>query len=97
MMLKHAAFVTLDFAWGNGESLWRVARSVMIIVVLFVVYLASYSIPLSDAVRGALGLFFGTDVGDIAPPQIVWVAAVLSRYVLLGGFMTVLVKRLARR
>lgn len=94
--LKYYCFIVLDFLWGNGESLLKLLRSIILANTLIgVVLLLSGLAPLSS-LGTACALFFGTTTSTAQYPTLA-VASAFLRFVLLGLFVSVLVKRLARR
>jgi hypothetical protein len=98
-------FRAFDILWGNGESVFRVARSAALAVLFIAIGNLMYGLRLMSAGRpidhsltiaAALPIFIGTESPDSYSR---WVLAciALSRYVLLALFTSTLVKRLNRR
>lgn len=91
---RHAMFWLLDFAWGNGESIRKLGRTILIVnALIFLAMLTVVDAP--TAATGAIPVFFGVPVTGVPP----WVAATAAffRYLLLGAFTAIAVKRLSRR
>jgi hypothetical protein len=89
-------FYLFDFLWGNGESLWKLLRTICFVLsfLTFHIYLLGNSCPLS--ISAAFSLFLGISNSVINDGLIVYLA-VISRFILMGMFVSVLVKRLSRR
>ena len=88
----------LDLLWGNGENPCRVMASACVVIGLIAAW-RLYSEPepgFADAVLTALAHFFGV---EHQPPVSLGVSISLTavRFVLLGLFMTIVIKRLSRR
>lgn len=96
--LQHLRWKSLDLLWGNGESIFRVVRTGLgVIIVAAIFYMrdtAAVSFP--DAFLEALGHFWGVQYRAPMPMAYIVPLTVL-RYVLIGMFMAILVKRLSRR
>jgi hypothetical protein len=97
MIGKHAAFVVLDWIWGNGESFTRVTITTagVLCVLAWSIYQSGW--PISRAVSTSVPLFFGVTAIAAGLPFWIQTLAAVSRFVLFGLFMSVLIKRLARR
>lgn len=99
--LKWIGFVVSDFVWGNGERPAHLIRTTVALLFL----IAVFDVALAPDVRGetewlsALGsatsVFLGTARADY--PAIITAFIVLSRYVILGLFVSILVRRFSRR
>ena len=94
--IEFCSFMFFEGLWGNGESPGKVLRTILIVNLLLagVLYISGES-PLSS-LQIASALFFGAGAFAAAHPILAIVAA-FARFVLLGMFVSVLVKRLARR
>lgn len=97
MVLRHINFVILDFIWGNGESLGRVARTVVLGFVLIAMLGALGTPTLYTSAVRAIPVFFGAASSAWATPVWIQTIAASMRLVLIGLFMSVLIRRLARR
>lgn len=95
-------FKLLDFIWGNGESAWRLARFVVIVLFL----MTAYDVTLlrdPDRVSSYLSTFVAMPevfLGVRAPPEYSkgYLALVtVARLVLIGFFLAIVVKRFNRR
>ena len=102
MFFEWQEFVLLDFFWGNGESAWKLLRSIVIVTAAIAfgdVYflgdpwvLKSYGLALSRAPEVLLGV--------AQPPGFSGVVLSLVtglRYVMLACLVSILVKRFSRR
>lgn len=96
--MDHARWKALDLLWGNGESIVRVAVAGLVVVVVAAFSLTRGDLQLlfSDALWSTLSHFWGVH-GGTKLPDFYAVALTVIRYVLLGLFMAILVKRLSRR
>lgn len=95
-MAMHFQWRVLEFLWGNGESTLRVAINGVLIIVFFAMLLTGtkYNYEFWDALWLAFLGFWGE--AKILP-ETIKVALTVSRFVLVGLFMSILVKRLSRR
>jgi hypothetical protein len=94
--LEYYSFLSLDFIWGNGESLPKLIRTTAIVYAIFAVSLYRFGVGLIPALRDAFLLAWGS-YGHVAQIPILAASAVASRTLLLGLYVTVLVRRLSRR
>jgi hypothetical protein len=97
--LRHAGWKLLDLLWGNGESIFRVLLSSLLVILLASLWLyakASGKTEFSDAARASALQFWGVTSLPSADTDIA-LALVVSRLVLFGLFMAILIKRLSRR
>lgn len=102
MFLYWLEFVLLDFFWGNGESAWKLVRSIVLvagIIAIGDVYflgnpfaLNSY---LSALVRSPEILLGVSQPSDFSGPVLSIITAV--RYIMLACLVSILVKRFSRR
>lgn len=90
------SFMFFEVLWGNGESIGKVLRTILIVNLLLAVVLYISGEALLSSLQIAPALFFGAGAYATAHPILAIVAA-FTRFVLLGMFVSVLVKRLARR
>ncbi len=95
---RHAKWKMLDLLWGNGESLYRI-----VICGLFVIAICAALIIWRDpqfSWPSSLGViasaFWGISTTPPVPNAYLGVLTI-TRYVLFGLFMAILIKRLARR
>lgn len=95
--IRHARWLALEWLWGNGESVVRVAISSLVAVVL-VALLHAHDAKLSvgEAFLESLWTFWGKQYLHALPPGYTLLLAVVQ-FVALGLFMAILVKRLSRR
>jgi uncharacterized protein YjbI with pentapeptide repeats len=96
--IRHAGWKFLDLLWGNGESLFKVARSGAVVVVAAAATLSALtpSLGFLPALELANLQFWGAGLSLPDAPG-VGVALIVSRSILFGLFMAILVKRLSRR
>lgn len=94
---QHAWWKTLDLLWGNGESLFRVVATGACIIGGGALWLSSHLPALSAGAILERSFFAFWGFGGPSLPEQISVALAISRYVLLGLFMAILVKRLSRR
>lgn len=99
--LKWAQFVTLDFIWGNGESLTRLVRTVALWLLCIATIDAfnknqnpNFTGFLESTIR-APGIFLG--VVDSGTPVFCISVIAASRLLMVAMFTTMLIKRLSRR
>ena len=97
--IEHARWKALDLLWGNGESIVRVIfAGIVAVVVAAAIILSDQSKPsVESALHTALNLFWGLDADIASLDYKLSVTLTISRYVLFGLFMAILVKRLSRR
>jgi hypothetical protein len=95
--LGHLKWKSLDLLWGNGERLLKVFVSgiALILLISFWLHVSIDSPSLVGSMRLSLGIFWGTGVSSV--PPVIAVVLTVARYVFLGLFMAILVKRLSRR
>jgi hypothetical protein len=89
-------FMFFEGLWGNGEYLGKLLRTILIVNFLLAGGLYISGESLLSSLQIAFALFLGTGAFAAAHPIFAIVAA-FTRFVLLGMFVSVLVKRLARR
>lgn len=94
----HARWKALDLLWGNGESIVRVATTGLVVIAVAALFLmrGDSQLLFSDAIWSTSSHFWGV-VGGPELPDSYAVALTIIRFVLLGLFMAILVKRLSRR
>lgn len=102
MFMEWIRFVALDFYWGNGESSWKLLRSIMILLCVVasgdLLVLRDARLPASYATATATAL--EVILGVSKPPEYsgVLVALITAvRYVTIACLVSILVKRLGRR
>jgi hypothetical protein len=99
--LAWARFVVGDFIWGNGESASRLLRTFLLIIILIATFdtILSRNAGLIDDWVGAFvdatAVFLGTKQSQY--PALIEALIALSRYILLGLFVSILVRRFSRR
>lgn len=93
---KSGVFSVLDFIWGNGESLLKLARTIAIVILICSFTFLINGLTLENAIFEGVSSFLGTSSYDESPQYLTELMAA-SRYILLGLFVSVLVKRLSRR
>jgi hypothetical protein len=100
-IIKWIDFKIMDFIWGNGESAFKLLRTVFLITILMMIphLIITKNINFSDIVN-SLGytpqVFFGVE----SPPSYPgWYLTLVNifRLVLFGFFMSIIVKRYNRR
>lgn len=96
--ISHARWKALDLLWGNGESIVRVAISGLAVVVMAALFMmrdhSQFLFP--TAFWAAFTSFWGIQ-GGAQFPDIYIVVLTVTRFILFGLFMAILVKRLSRR
>lgn len=91
----YIVFCIFDWIWGNGESLLNVVLSMLAVIFFAALALDAPFGEFCESLINSLQVFLGQKVPDI--PTTVSLTLIFSRYVLLGLFVSVLVKRLSRR
>ena len=93
MFLKYSRFLLLDFIWGNGESPYQLVKSFIFCYLLFYFYL--YSSCSSDSFVTVAKLLI---VGPSSEtPPILSIFSSLVKTIYFGLFMSIIIRRLARR
>ena len=94
-MAQHLQWRVLEFLWGNGESILRVIINGLLVILVFALILAAgeQCYKFTDALWLSFLGFWG-ETKDL--PTGIRVALTISRFILAGLFMTILVKRLSR-
>lgn len=94
----HARWKALDLLWGNGESIVRVATTGLVVISVAALFLmrGDSQLLFSDAIWSTSSHFWGVAGGPELPDSYA-VFLTIIRFVLLGLFMAILVKRLSRR
>jgi hypothetical protein len=93
----HVWFVGRHWLWGNGESLWRVGLTLSFAVLVLALVLIYLGTPARVALHAALPLFFGIMLPSMTVPVWLQVTANAARLLLVGLFLSVLIRRMARR
>lgn len=94
-------FKTLDVIWGNGESIKKLTRSIVVAVALVSMYeTIGYKDPMSvidywTSVKDAPGIFLGVVTKEY--PSLTLALIVATRYVSLALLTALLIKRFGRR
>lgn len=95
-------FKVLDWIWGNGESIGKLVRAaVLVIVLIAVVDVTAFGSPglvvsYGRALQAAPSILLGVETPKYYP-HLYLTAIVFVRLVLFGLFMAILVKRFNRR
>lgn len=94
---KHLLWLALDLVWGNGESLLRVLLTTLatLLVAALVLTAQHPGLELVDAISTSTHAFWGIPSPLVSAAFMVTLTVL--RFVLLGLFMAILVKRLSRR
>jgi len=96
--IRHAKWKVLDYLWGNGESLFRIVVSGLFAVIFCAALLAwnhsQFSWP--DTIWSVAEAFWGVE-GTQSLPRGYLATLTAVRFILLGLFMAILIKRLSRR
>jgi hypothetical protein len=103
VVIEWAFFRLLNFVWGNGESAWRLLRCVTIVLLGMAVYDTEYhgGDPTKigsywNSFTKSISVFFGNPAPDDYPR--VYLAMVTCvRLVLVGFFLSIIIKRFNRR
>ena len=99
--LAWCRFVVSDVIWGNGESAFHLVRATLGLLALLAILdtlLTRNALLVADwvsAVADAPQVFLGTT--QPAYPGLIVASIALMRYVILGLFVSILVRRFARR
>jgi hypothetical protein len=99
--VRWLSFKALDLLWGNGESPWKLLRSVVVLFIVMAIFGGIRTDPSQiGAYRNAFSeaptIFLGISSGSALPR---WYATVIAatRLVTFGAFVSILTKRLNRR
>lgn len=101
-ILKWIKFKTLDFIWGNGESAWKLLRTVLIaFFAMALIHVIAWDNPLLvtsylNALLKAPQIFLGVISPDYYPRWYLTII-VFVRLVAMGFFMSIIIKRYNRR
>lgn len=95
-------FKALDLIWGNGESVLKLCRAVIIILCIIVLHhVLNYGDPkLVSSYFEALAISPQILLGTLLPPQYsasFLTMVVLVRLIMFGFFMSIIIKRFNRR
>ena len=100
--LKWAGFCSLDFVWGNGESLWKLIRTTLLFL-LFISIINTIKYGNSDSIASyfhnflnSMPLFFGVHK-NVEYNELYLSLITFVRLILFGLFMSVLIKRFNKR
>jgi hypothetical protein len=97
MAYKHLKWKILDLLWGNGESIFKVILSAtFIIIILTTISFKANGIPWIDNLEASFLGFWGVH-NSVTLPTYISTCLTISRFTFFGLFLTILVKRLARR
>jgi len=95
-------FKLLDFIWGNGESTWKLCRAVLVIMIIIaIIHVAGFGDPslvksYGEAMLISPQIFLGLPQAINYPTQYL-ALIVLIRLVMIGFFMSIIIKRFNRR
>lgn len=96
--VRHAKWKALDLLWGNGESLYRIVISGLLVIFAGTALLSWQEPQFSWS--ASLGLvataFWGSNTTPHVPDGYLAVLTAI-RFILFGLFMAILIKRLSRR
>jgi len=96
--VRHVQWKALDLLWGNGESLYRILICGVFLVFAWAAFLAwqlpQFSWP--DSLGVVFRAFWGVSTTPPLPGNHL-AALTVFRFLLVGLFMAILIKRLARR
>ena len=103
VVFEWALFNILDFIWGNGENAWRLFRFVFLVLIAMAIFDAvqygNDSGRISNylfSFKKSFAVFFGTWAPDDYPRS--YLALVTcTRLVLVGFFLSIIIKRFNRR
>lgn len=93
---KSIVFEVFEFIWGNGESLSKLFRTIALVIAACSLVYIGHDYEFETATTEALRSFLGTSTTDNVVPFLQESMAA-SRFILLGLFVSVIVKRLSRR
>ncbi|HSB98047.1 MAG TPA: pentapeptide repeat-containing protein [Spongiibacteraceae bacterium] len=95
---KHAAWKFLDLLWGNGESIPRIIFSSIcfMIFIAVMIYAGNHNTGLFGSFLASVYSFWGVNSVLVIPAQYTLLLTI-SRLVFFSLFISVLIKRLARR
>jgi uncharacterized protein YjbI with pentapeptide repeats len=98
LAMRHLQWKFLDLLWGNGESIYRVvvAGSVVVFLVAACYLFSTRGDSFFNALVETIAHLWGTQ-WLAAMPVYYAVPLTMLRYVFLGLFMAILIKRLSRR
>lgn len=102
MFLKWLWFKSLDIVWGNGESAYKLIRTIVFILIFIalVTVLNNYDpMHLSSYIEAMIvspQIFLGVDV-DLVIPNSFLAFITFLRLIMMGFFISILIKRLSRR
>lgn len=96
--LQHLRWKFLDLLWGNGESIFRVLVAGLVVIIVAAIFymLSTAGVSCTDAFAETFAHFWGVKYLESMPVTYV-VLLTVSRYIFLGLFLAILVKRLSRR
>ncbi|MCG2580127.1 MAG: pentapeptide repeat-containing protein [Marinobacter sp.] len=93
---RSTVFEIFEFVWGNGESLSKLFRTIALVIVICSLVYVGQDYEFEKAIIEAVRTFLGTSTTENVVP-LLHESMAASRFVLLGLFVSVLVKRLSRR
>ncbi len=103
MFVQWVNFKLLDYIWGNGESFWKLGRALAVILIAMSIrhvfltgknrlLLTSYFESISQVPAVFFGIKFPQEY-----PGLYLVVILFARLVLVGFFLSIVIKRFSRR
>jgi Pentapeptide repeats (8 copies) len=95
-------FKILDLIWGNGESAWKLCRAVLaVFITIALIHVVNFDDPLliksyGEALLKSPQIFLGVESPPIYP-ALYLTAILLTRLIMFGFFMSIIIKRFSRR
>jgi hypothetical protein len=103
LLLSWINFKLLDFVWGNGESLWKLGRTILVILVAMgfadVYLMGKNGLLVTNYLSSLLhvpAVFFGIKSPQ-EYPEIYLTVILAIRLVMVAFFLSVIIKRFSRR
>jgi hypothetical protein len=101
MYIKWLEFWALDSIWGNGESIFKLARTVLVLlIVMSILDMALFRAPQAIGFPQAFVSAPQALLGTFNPAEYPgWYKAFLAgaKLVAIGAFMSIVIKRFSRR
>ncbi|MFT3880401.1 MAG: pentapeptide repeat-containing protein [Gemmatales bacterium] len=98
VILQHCKLKFLDALWGNGESIYKILISILVVLstATLIQHVITPSITISEVAGSIVSVFWGISTSHKVD-WIIVLSLVILRLFFFGLFMAVVVKRLARR
>ena len=96
MFFSYVWFRILNCVWGHGESVLKITGMVALLYVFLILFSLCYGHSFAAALADAHSIVWGTYRDGFVTPAVVAFATAI-RYILLGLFITVLIRRFSRR